>query len=329
MNNNVRDTQLREQLLDRRKMLQTAISKSETTESIVHLLHKVDTALEKMAKGTYGLCETCHEPIENERLVADPLIKNCIEDLTPEERRTLEHDLDLAYQIQSALLPKQNLKVGEWSTAYHYEAAGPVSGDYCDLIIPQDKDGSLMFLLGDVTGKGVAASILMGHLHAIFRSLVKLDLRLDQLMERANRLFCEGTMMTHFATLVGGRAYMSGEVEICNAGHCFPFLVRGDTVTRIPSTGLPLGVFNSEQFSTMKVKLAPKDSLFLFSDGLSEARNKSNIQYGEERLSKLIGNRNGISPQALIGACLADLKDFLSGAPKTDDLTMMVVRRAG
>lgn len=329
MNNNVRDTHLRGQLLDRRKMLQTAMSKSETTESVVHLLHEVDAALEKMAKGTYGLCETCHEPIENERLVTNPLIRNCIEDLTAEERRTLEHDLDLAYQIQTALLPKQNLKVGEWSTAYHYEAAGPVSGDYCDLIIPHDKDGSLLFLIGDVTGKGVAASILMAHLHAIFRSLVKLDLRLDQLMERANRLFCEGTMMTHFATLVCGRAYMSGEAEICNAGHCFPFLMNGDTVTRIPSNGLPLGVFNSERFSTMKVKLAPKDSLFLFSDGLSEARNKSNIQYGEERLSTLIGSRNGISPEALIGVCLEDLKVFLSGAPKTDDLTMMVVQRTG
>jgi len=122
MENKVRDTHLREQLLDRRKMLQTAISKSETTESIVHLLREVDTALEKMAKSTYGLCETCHEPIENDRLVADPLIRNCIEDLTPQERRTLEHDLDLAYQIQSELLPKQNLKVGEWDTAYHYEA---------------------------------------------------------------------------------------------------------------------------------------------------------------------------------------------------------------
>ncbi|NIO48432.1 MAG: SpoIIE family protein phosphatase [Candidatus Aminicenantes bacterium] len=316
-------------MLDRRKMLQAAISKSETTDSFVNLLHQVDAALEKMAKGAYGLCETCHEPIENERLVADPLIRNCIEDLTPEERRTLEHDLDLAHQIQSALLPKQNLKAGEWTTAYHYEAAGPVSGDYCDLIIPQDKDESLIFLLGDVTGKGVAASILMAHLHAIFRSLVRLDLRLDQLMARANRLFCEGTMMTHFATLVCGRAHTSGEVEICNAGHCFPFLVNEGTVTRIPSTGLPLGVFNSEQFSTAKLKLAPKDSLFLFSDGLSEARNKSNVQYGEERISTLIGNRNGISPQAIIGACLEDLKDFLFGAPKIDDLTMMVVQRAG
>ncbi len=64
-------------------------------------------------------------------------------------------------------------------------------------------------------------------------------------------------------------------------------------------------------------------------DGLSEARNKSNVQYGEERLSSLIGNRNGISPWELIGACLEDLTDFLSRIPKTDDLTMMVVRRAG
>lgn len=325
----LRDAHLREQLLKRRQKLQTTISESKGPEILVRLLHEVDTALEKVAKGTYGLCETCHEPIENERLVVDPLIRNCIDHLTPAERRVLEHDLDLAYQIQKALLPKQNLTVGRWTTAYYYEAAGPVSGDYCDLIIPQDEDGSLMFLLGDVTGKGVAASILMAHLHAIFRSLIKVNLAIDQLIEQANRLFCEGTMSRHFATLVCGRAKTSGEVEICNAGHCSPLLVRRDSIELIPSTGLPLGVFCAGQFMTKKVKLAPGDSLFLYSDGLSEARNKSTIQYGEERLSTLVSKRSAVSPQELIDACLEDLTNFQSGATKTDDLTMMIIRWMG
>ena len=106
---NVRDVHLREQLLKRQKRLQVAISEGRDNESLVHLLHEVDAALEKMAKGTYALCETCHEPIENERLLIDPFIRNCIDHLTPQEQRMLEHDLDLAYQIQNALLPKQNL----------------------------------------------------------------------------------------------------------------------------------------------------------------------------------------------------------------------------
>lgn len=326
---NARDAHLKEQLFIRKNRLETAIEKSKGDESLVNLMYEVDVALEKMDKGTYGLCETCHEPIEHERLVVDPIIRNCIDHLTPGEQHVLEHDLDLAYQVQNALLPRQNLTFGGWITAYHYEAAGPVSGDYCDLIAPYRKDESLFFLLGDVTGKGVAASLLMAHLHAIFRSLMEAELTVSQLVEQANRLFCEGTMSTHFATLVCGMANTSGEVEICNAGHCYPFLVQGSSVERIPSTGLALGMFCAGQFSTEKVKLAPGDILFLYSDGLSEARNKSNIQYGEERLAALISKKSVASPQELINSCLQDLTNFQSGAPKTDDLTMMVIRRVG
>jgi sigma-B regulation protein RsbU (phosphoserine phosphatase) len=321
------DNYLKEKLLKRRQKLQTAISKTKVSEILERLLCDVDAALEKIAQGKYGLCETCHEPIESERLIADPLIRNCIDHLSPEERRMLEHDLDLSYQVQKALLPKQNLIVGRWATAYYYDAAGPVSGDYCDLIIPQDEDNALLFLLGDVTGKGVAASLLMANLHAIFRSLIKINLTINQLLEQANRLFCEGTMSRHFATLVCGRASNSGEVEICNAGHCFPLLMKKESVEPIPSTSLPLGVFCAGQFMTKKVHLAPGDSLFLYSDGLSEAQNKSNIYYGEERLIALISKKSVLSPQELINTCIEDLANFQSGAPKTDDLTMMVIHR--
>lgn len=326
---NPKNAQLKEQLLIRKNRLETAIEESKGDESLVNLMHEVDVTLEKMDKGTYGLCETCQEPIEQERLVVDPLIRNCIDHLSPAEQHALEHDLDLAYQVQNTLLPKQNLTFGGWTTAYHYQAAGPVSGDYCDLIAPYREDESMLFLIGDVTGKGVAASLLMAHLHAIFRSLMKAELTVSQLVEQANRLFCEGTMLTHFATLVCGMANTSGEVEICNAGHCFPFLVQGNRIERIQSTGLALGMFCTEQFSTKKVKLNPGDSLFLYSDGLSEARNKSNIQYGEERLAALISKENAASPQELINSCLQDLANFQSGAPRTDDLTMIVIQRVG
>ncbi len=325
--NNVTGVNLKDQLVDRRQKLQSVIGESGGTETLLHLLNEVDAALEKMGKDTYGMCETCHEAIEQERLAVDPLIRNCIDHLSPKEQRALERDLDLAYQTQNALLPKQHLTVGGWATAYHYAAAGPVSGDYCDLIVPQDGDGSLLFLLGDVSGKGVAASILMSHLHAIFRTLMKAKLPVSQLVEQANRLFCEGTMTKHFATLVCGRANTSGEVEICNAGHCLPLLVRGNKVESIPSMGLPLGTFCTGEFSSKKVTLAPGDSLLLYSDGLSEAENKSAAQYGVDRLSALVGGRSALSPQELISACLGDLTNFLSGAPRTDDLTMMVVRR--
>jgi sigma-B regulation protein RsbU (phosphoserine phosphatase) len=225
------------------------------------------------------------------------------------------------------LLPEQNFTVGGWSTSYIYEPAGPVSGDYLDLIIPEEGDGSLVFLLGDVSGKGVAASMLMAHLHAIFRSLIKVSISIDKLVEKANRFFCEATMLTHFATLVCGLAKPSGEIDICNAGHCFPLLIKEGRIERIESTSFPLGMFCGGQFSMKKVELALGDSLFLYSDGLSEARNGSNILYGDKRLTTLISKKKEATPHGLVEACLEDLKNFQSGIPMSDDLTMMVIQR--
>ena len=325
--NAVRKTDFRQRLLDRRQRLQAAIGEFKETTHLVRLLEEVDSALERMDKGSYGLCDVCHQTIEEERLIADPLVKNCLGCLTPDQQRALEQDLDLASRIQTQLLPNKNLSLGCWEAYYHYEAAGPVSGDYCDLVSPDTESGDIFFLLGDVSGHGVAASILMAHLHAVFRSLIAVGLSADQLVERANRIFCESTISADYATLVCGRAGKSGEVDVCNAGHCPPLLVRGSEITSLKATGLPVGIFCSGEYSAERVQLAPGDSLLLYTDGLSEARDKADAEYGVERLARLLKGRHELSPQALTGVCLEDLRTFLSGAPRTDDLAIMVIRR--
>jgi sigma-B regulation protein RsbU (phosphoserine phosphatase) len=139
-----------------------------------------------MDKGSYGLCDLCHEPIEQDWLRADPLVRICLAHLTPDQQRAFEQDLDLASQIQGALLPKPSVTFEGWDITCHYEPAGPVNGDYCDLVYSESGRKELFFLLGDISGKGVAASLLMSHLHAIFRSLIALEMPVDQLVERAN-----------------------------------------------------------------------------------------------------------------------------------------------
>lgn len=210
---------------------------------------------------------------------------------------------------------------------HHYEPAGPVSGDYCDLIVPPNEPGSVYFLVGDVSGKGVAASILMAHLHAIFRSLVLLNLPVNQLLERANRVFSEGTLSTHYATLVCGKASASGQVEVCNAGHCPPLLLQKGNVRRIGPTGLPVGLFGHTQFDVTRIEVARGDTLFLYTDGLTETRNPSNLEYGEERLIEFVARQRALAPQELVAACLRDSTDFSSSAAKVDDLTMMALQR--
>jgi sigma-B regulation protein RsbU (phosphoserine phosphatase) len=315
------------QLRGRRERLETAIAEFGATAQLIHLLQDVDAALERMNNGTYGLCDACHLPIEEERLMADPLIRLCIEHLTSDQQRALEQDLALAARIQNTLLPKRDVTFGDWEIHYRYEPAGPVSGDYCDLLNVGSDRGDLYFLLGDVAGKGVAASMLMAHLHAIFRSLVGVGLPTHQLAERANRVFSESTMATHYATLICGRAGRGGEVEICNAGHCLPLWVGKDQVRSIESTGLPLGMFSTTEYTAEKMQLTKGESLFLFTDGLIEARDASNVEYGGNRLASTVGKHHALPAQGLADACLQDLSAFLAGAPKTDDLTIMVIRR--
>ena len=317
---------LREQLLDRRGRLESAAPMFHRPDELTRLLHEVDAALHRMDSGVFGLCEVCHDPVEPERLLADPLVRVCLGDLTPREQRALEDDLELAARIQTGLLPERSQRIDGWEVAYHYQPAGAVSGDYCDLI--KGEDGALHFVLGDVSGKGVAASMLMAHLHAMFRTLISINLPLEQMVERASRVFCDSTLPTQYATLVYGRAKPNGEVQICNAGHLPPLLVQKGTVTRIDATGLPIGVFCSESFSCTSFQMQPGDSLFLYTDGFSEGSDLSGQEFGIDRLSLLLQEQKADSrPGRLLDLTLGELKTFAQGRAPFDDLTLMAIQR--
>ncbi len=319
------DLAFRTQLATRRQKLESALSSSSDREYLTGLLQEVDAALNRMAAGTFGLCEVCHDTIENDRLAADPLVRFCLDHLTPPQQRALEQDLNLATNIQSALLPKRDIVYGGWRTAYHYQPAGPVSGDYCDLVTAED--GNFYFMLGDVSGKGVPASMLMSHLHALFRALIGVGLPLVQMVERASRVFCESTMANQYATLVCGKACRDGGVELCNAGHLPPLWVRDSEIRSIDATGLPLGLFCSEKFSVDHIRLNRGDQLILFTDGLTEAQNSAGAEFGVERLMEAARGHRGSSAQETVNAFAAKAEAFRSRAPSRDDLTLLVIER--
>ena len=317
---------IRYRLEERRNKLQETINDFKNPTELLNLLNDVDSALKRMNNGTYGLCEVCHDPIEDFRLKQDPLMCFCLDHLTSSQQRALEQDLQLAAQIQNALLPKNNLTIGGWESNYHYEPAELVSGDYCDVVRAEEKMKKQLFIIGDVSGKGVAASMLMSHLHAMIHSLTSLNLDVRELVERANRLFCESTLSTHYSTLAFILAHDSGEIEICNAGHCAPILIKGNQVTKIDATGVPIGLFCSSEFGVNKYKLESGDTILLYTAGLSEAVNKDE-EYGEARILKLSESLKSVTPQKIITVFLEDLKLFLSGRLKSDDLTLMVIKR--
>jgi sigma-B regulation protein RsbU (phosphoserine phosphatase) len=325
------EERFRTDLVDRRARLVEAVTREPEVDDYRALLTEVDAALARMEAGTFGLCDTCHDPIEADRLSADPLLRRCIDHLSASERRVLEQDLELASRIQLGLLPPRDVSAQGWEIAYHFEPYGHVGGDYCDVVQPDPPGASLYFLLGDVSGKGVAASLLMSNLHATIRSLSPAGLSVEDLLTRANRLFCKHTLDTHYATLVCGRSTAPGVIELANAGHWPVAHVGPDRVEFIDSSGLALGMFCASEYRHRELRLDPGDFLVLYTDGLTEARNRADEEYGTERLAALLGGmsrRAGLTARGLTTACVRDLAAFREGAPATDDLSVMVVRRA-
>ncbi len=318
----------RSQLLNRRMKLEDAMSTRPESAELEDLLEQVDNALSRLDHGTYGLCEVCHESVEANRLMADPLMCYCLDHLTEAQRRALQKDLDLATQIQTRLLPNRQVMRDGWEAYFHYQPAGPVSGDYCDLIPIEANGGGLLFLAGDVSGKGVAASLLMSNLHAIFRSLYRVDMPLTELVTRANHVFCENTMSGFYATLLCGYADSKGQVEVVNAGHIPPVILQNGNSTTLEATGLPLGLFCDSQYSVCSLGMDAGDALVFYTDGLTEARNHADEEYGRERLLASLKECYKLAAQEVANKCVTDLNGFLSGAPVADDLTVMVVRRA-
>ncbi|MGA2889688.1 MAG: SpoIIE family protein phosphatase [Terracidiphilus sp.] len=314
---------LQEQLEERKRRLEAAIASAPQNSGLASLLHEVDSALDRMADGTYGLCLECHDPVEQDRLIADPLVCYCLEHLSQPELTALQRDLDLASQVERNLLPQKGLRIGCWETSYHFAPVGAVSGDYCHLI---PSDGQLLFLLGDVSGKGVAASMLMAQLHALFRSLTQISLPLGQIVSHVNRFFCESALAGQYATLICGLAKSTGEIGVHNAGHCPAIIIGRNGVIRIESSGLPLGMFLETEFSATCVQLESGDTLFLYTDGLSEASNKSD-EYGVDRVITLVRQHAARQPAELIAACLDDVRAFTNGRPSFDDMTVLAVRR--
>lgn len=317
--------EIRSQLTSRQQSLKQAISITPDDTYLSDLLQEVDAAVSRLDSGTFGVCEVCHDAIESERLAADPLVRFCIDHLTESQRAVLEKDLELAGRIQSALLPPNDLHHGGWRTAYHFEPEGAVSGDYCDLI--PTKDGGLYFMLGDVSGKGVSAAMLMSHLHALFRALISVELPLTQIMERASRVFCESTHANQYATLVCGRADAYGEVEICNAGHLPSLVLQGSNPHHLDSNGLPLGIFCSESFSVDRVKMGNGDCLMLLTDGLSEGQNPSGTEFGIQPLIEISEKYPIQSASELVQCAVKTAADFRAGAKPKDDLTLLVIER--
>ncbi len=315
---------VREQLLAGRARLADVLAGGEK-EHIDRLLNQVDQALQRIEDGTFGICEECHTDIGEDWLREDPLTTVCLEHMTPKQQRALEYDLELAAQIQKGLLPPSDTAFEGWEIAHYYQPAGVVSGDYCDVI---RENGHLYFIMADVSGKGVAAAMLASNLRAVFRSLIPLGLSVQEFMLRANRLFQQSALPSQYATTVLGRTSARGELELVNVGH-LPALLAGEAgIDRFESTCRPLGIFSDDSVYVTKGQMSPGDTLVLYTDGISEAANERDEEYGVDAVIKLIGEQRLRSPNQLVQAVKQNLAAFRGRAERADDETLLAIRYA-
>jgi sigma-B regulation protein RsbU (phosphoserine phosphatase) len=263
--------------------------------------------------------------VEGEYLFASPPLDFCLGALTGNKPPALEHDLAQAVITQRALLPRRTSPFNGWQVHYHYAPTAPVGGDCCDLF---EYNGDLLFLLGDVSGKGLAASLLMSHLHGTFRALANTDCPLDSMMEAANRIFSQSTQLGQLATLVVGVATREGSIEFVSAGHLPMLHLSRLGVNDKGATAVPLGTFSDTRFQSHRFSLDPGDALLLYSDGLTESCNSAGEEYGIARLREVAAQYHLAAPLELIAGCLSELHSFTRGTGQTDDMTLLVIQRA-
>ena len=234
-----------------------------------------------------------------------------------------ERDLQTAGQLQRMLLPPPMFAANGWAAVYTYQPAGVVSGDYVDLVPHGDR---LYFMLGDVSGKGVSAALLMAQLHAMFRTLIPFQLPLDELLARASSLLCASSLPAQYATLVTGYLTADGHVALGNAGHLPPLIVGDGGQREVRATGVPIGMFCQSEFSATQLSLGRDQTLLMYTDGLTEARNASGEEYGL-RVADVAHRPAGSTLSGLLNAVVSDQARFRGDSPNTDDMTVLAIRR--
>ena len=237
-----------------------------------------------------------------------------------EEQARIGSELAVAQRIQHEMLPKSFTQ----DVFGMLEPAREVGGDLFDFF---RRDGKLFFCIGDASGKGIPSSLLMSAAHSLFRMVSQKEESPARILRELNRQMCRGNDSNMFATFfVGCLDLYSGRLHFGNAGHDKPFLV-GDAVSLLPvKSNLPLGVFPDTEFVEETMDLSAGDTLFLYTDGLTEARNPGREAFGRSRLKEALESVRGKNPDEMVSALGDAVRTFAGNAPQSDDLTMLAVR---
>ena len=235
-----------------------------------------------------------------------------------------EAELSFALEVQRALFPRTLPVDGGLEFAAICIPARGISGDYYDVI--QLPGGRLIFAIGDISGKGISAAILMANLQAVLRTLIKTSHTPLEICSRLNHHFHQVTDESRFATFFYGDWSMTDKrLTYVNAGHHSPVLIGSCGGQRLENGGLPLGMFQDTEFQAGDVLLQHGDLLVLYSDGITEAESQGGEEFGESRLQAVV-EENRDRPVAEIQERVLDAVRDWSGDEPADDMTLLIVK---
>ena len=247
---------------------------------------------------------------------------------TTAEKASIENELKIAHGIQMSMLPKTYPAFpnrDDIDLVGKVTPAKAVGGDLYDFCIREEK---LFFCIGDVSGKGVPASLVMAVTRSLFRNIAAHTVEPHKMVKGINDMLCDNNETNMFVTLfVGVLDLVTGRLDYSNAGHNIPLLLADGEVNQLPcDPNIPAGVMEGWTFSSQQIQIEANATLFLYTDGLNEAEDISHQQFGMDRVfqtAKAVGGR----PQELVEALSSAVRQFVGEAEQSDDLTMFAVQK--
>ncbi len=261
-----------------------------------------------------ALASVAAAKIENARLLEESL-----------EKRRLEEDMRVAAEIQRSMLPKASPSIAGYDVAAGTEPCRAVGGDYFDFHVTKDR---LTFVMGDVSGKGTGAALIMTILRAAVRDYWLED-NLNGALAEMNNLVTQNVPANKYVTFFLGRLDLNtGHLDYVNAGHNAPILSKGNgEVERLQQGGMVLGLFEDAPYEAGATRIDPNDRLVVFTDGFSETWNSKGDELGEEGLTQFVLGVQGTSATEMKDYLLKKADEFAEGLKATDDRTIIVVCR--
>ncbi len=304
---------------------------------MISALNEIDSVVRCIELGAVDYLSKPFDPVLLKARVGASLEKKRLQDEVRAHLTRMEEELESARQLQLGMVPTvfpQPTAQRPIEISAMMEPAREVGGDLYDFY--ETDEGVFCFFIGDVSGKGVASALFM----ARAKNLIRLVTRLlpgangsaptpADIVTTVNRELCQDNASMMFVTLFFGMLDpRTGELRFTNAGHNPPYHLNGGDVTPITGfKGRPLGTRSNSAYETGHLTLAPGDALYLYTDGVTEAANKTDDLFSEERLETVLHKTTDLRPDVMIKAVADAVRGFADGAPQSDDITALALRR--